>query len=180
MPKLPATLPARPKKDLSAVNSREVAAASKAPAPPIVIDATRHTPALPGMTVRRDDLARFMRFAALVATRSAMPSLRCVRFGHEVVAATDLDVWLSAELPGARDIGVLVPTVVLKQFLRGSSQPDVSIERYPSTPSSPYKLSIDGAVFSGHDPREFADIESLFRRPGERRRVLAYRACNST
>jgi hypothetical protein len=126
MPKnLPATLPARPKKDLPAANPEKIVVVSKASDPTIPTNATNLPPALPGMTMKRDDLARFMRFAARVATRSAMPSLRCVRFGHEVIAATDLDVWLSAEMPGAREIGVLVPTVVLKQFLRGSGQADV-------------------------------------------------------
>jgi hypothetical protein len=79
----------------------EVVAVSKTSDPTIVTKVTSRPPALRGMTVRREDLAGSMRFAARIASRSAMPSLRCVRFGHEVIAATDLDVWLSAKLPGA-------------------------------------------------------------------------------
>jgi hypothetical protein len=104
-----------------------------------------------------------MRFGVRIASRSALPSLRSVRFGNGTVAATDLDIWLSAKLPDARDVGVLVPAVVLKQCLRGSAEPGIRIERLPSTPPGPFKVAIDGAVFAGHDPTEFPDIETVFR-----------------
>jgi DNA polymerase III beta subunit, C-terminal domain len=163
MPKnLPATLPARPKKDVPAVR-HEVATVSSPSDTPTITTTASPPPALPGMTVRRADLARFMRFGARIAGRGAIPSLRSVRFGHEAIAVTDLDVWLSAKLSGARDVGVLVPAIVLKQCLRASAQPDVRIERFPSAPSSPFKVAIDGAVFSGHDSRDFPDIEAIFR-----------------
>jgi hypothetical protein len=113
------------------------------------------------MTVRRADLARFMRFGSRIATHSTVATLRSVRFSDEGVAATDLDLWLSAKLPGARDIGVLVPAVALKQALRAKETPDLNIERIPGSPSNPLKVSIDGAIFSGHDPREFPDVDGL-------------------
>ena len=165
MPKdLPATIPPRVNQQVPAVNTRTVAPAtmSQVDPPPAKPRRSTTTPALPGMIVRRADLASFVRFASRVTNRAPLPALRCCLFALDSAAVTDLDVTLRAHVPGARDIGVLVPVAILKRFLSSREAADVRIERIPDAPEGPLRLSINGAVFSGHDPREFPEVAALF------------------
>src|SRR5437867_8412587 len=119
MPKdLPATIPARLDRRVPAVGTQILAPATIThadPSPPAMPTRSTTTPALPGMTVRRADLAAFIRFASRLAGRAPLPALRCCLFAFDSAAVTDLDVALRAPLPGARDIEVLVPVPILKR-----------------------------------------------------------------
>jgi hypothetical protein len=169
MPKdRPATIPARPDKQLpsvSGVTTRVVSAPvvpHQTASPPAKAKRPIAVPALPGMTIGRRDLAAFVRFASRLAGRAPLPALRCCLFSLDSAAVTDLDVALRAHLPGARHIGALVPVGILKRSLAARTAADVQIERIPNIPEGPFSLSIDGAVFSGADPREFPDVTALF------------------
>ena len=70
---------------------------------------------------------------------------RCCLFSFDSAIVTDLDVALRAHLPGARDIGVLVPVPILKRSTSSRQSPDVRIERAPKSSERPFRLSIDGA-----------------------------------
>jgi DNA polymerase-3 subunit beta len=91
-----------------------------------------------------------------------MPALRCSAFSFESAIVTDLDVALRARLPGARDIGVLVPVAVLKRCLLMRGASEVRIERAASVPERPFIFAIGDAPFAGHDPAEFPSIAALF------------------
>ena len=88
---------------------------SHAHPPPAEPTRLTKTPALAGMIVRRADLAAFVRFASRLTSRAPMPALRCCLFSFDSAIVTDLDVALRAHLPGARDIGALVPVPILKR-----------------------------------------------------------------
>ena len=165
MPKdLPATIPARFDRQVAAVSSQIAAPAtmSHAHPPPAKPRRSTKTPALPGMIVRRADLAAFVRFASRLTSRAPMPALRCCLFSFDSAIVTDLDVALRATLPGARDIGVLVPVPILKRLLSARDVAEIQIERVPDVPEGLLRLSINGAVFSGHDRHEFPDVTALF------------------
>jgi DNA polymerase-3 subunit beta len=109
------------------------------------------------------DLAVFVRFASrLASSRAPMPALRCSLFSFESAIVTDLDVALRARLPGARDIGVLVPVAFLKRCLLMRGASEIRVERAPSALEQPFMFAIGDAVFSGHDPAEFPSIAALF------------------
>ena len=165
MPKdLPATIPARLDRQVPVVSTQIAAPATMSHAHPPPAKPTRSTktPALPGMIVRRADLAAFVRFASRLTSRAPMPALRCCLFAFDSAAVTDLDVALRATLPGARDIGALVPVPILKRLLSARDVAEIQIERVPDVPEGLLRLSINGAVFSGHDRHEFPDVTALF------------------
>jgi hypothetical protein len=91
-----------------------------------------------------------------------MPALGCSFFSLDSAIVTDLDVALRARLPGARDIGVLVPVAVLKRCLLMRGAPEVRIERAQSVLEHPFMFAIGDAVFAGHDPAEFPGDAALF------------------
>jgi hypothetical protein len=163
MPKdLPATIPARPNTQIPAVRSQIVAPATMPPADPSPPAKPRRSPttlALPRTTVRRADLAAFVRFASRLAGRAPLPALRCCIFAFDSVAITDLDVALRAHVPGARNLGVLVPVPTLKRLLSAREVVGIQIESISNVSEGLLRLSINGAVFSGNDPREFPDCE---------------------
>src|SRR5262245_62561278 len=121
MPKdLPAVLPLRPKTELPVAATAQTFAPPTARANTVAPAGAKERtvpPHLPSMTIRRADLATFVRFASRLASRAPMPPLRCCLFSLDSVTVTDLDVALRATLPGARDIGVVVPVPILKRFL---------------------------------------------------------------
>jgi DNA polymerase III sliding clamp (beta) subunit (PCNA family) len=114
------------------------------------------------MVLTRQQLANFIRFASRVTARSVTPGLRCCLFGVDTAVVTDLDVSLRTTLPGARDIGVLVPADVLKRALKSSDRSDIHIVREPSSPSRPLGVRADGVLISGHDATEFPAVSALF------------------
>jgi len=118
--------------------------------------------ALPGMVLTRQHLAYFVRFASRVTTKSATPGLRCCLFGTDFAVVTDLDFALRTVLPGARDIGVLVPVEVLKRSVSSSDRPDIHIMREQPSRSRPFGVRVDDGRISGHDPAEFPTLEALF------------------
>ena len=113
------------------------------------------------MLVRRH-LGQFIRFASRLTARSATPALRCCLFGLDSVVVTDLDVALRGALPGARDIGVLVPIEALKRCLAGTDRPEISIIQEQPSPTRPFAVRVDGALLRGHDPAEFPRVTALF------------------
>src|SRR5262249_37656976 len=114
------------------------------------------------MIVERADLAAFVRFASRLTSRAPMPVLRCCLFSSDSAVVTDLDVALRGHLPGVRDIGVLVPAPSFKRFLSARQVADIQIERVPNGPEDLLRVLVNGAVFSGHDPREFPAVTALF------------------
>jgi hypothetical protein len=90
-----------------------------------------------------------------------MPALKCSLFSFESAIVTDLDVALRARIPGARDVGVLVPVAVLKRCLLIREASEVRVERAPSA-ERPFMFAIGDAVFPGHDPANFPDVAALF------------------
>jgi DNA polymerase-3 subunit beta len=114
------------------------------------------------MTVRREDLLTFVRFASRLTAKAPLPALRCCLFSFDSAVVTDLDVALRACLPGARDIGALVPVPILKRLLSSRGVKEIQIERVPDVPEGLLRLSINGAVFSGHDQHEFPGVTALF------------------
>jgi hypothetical protein len=114
------------------------------------------------MILSRQQLANFLRFASRVAAKSATPQLRCCLFGVDAAVVTDLDVSVRAILPGARDIGVLVPADVLKRSVNTSDRPDIYITREPSSPSRPFGARVDELLISGYDAAEFLAVSALF------------------
>src|SRR5262249_47412975 len=147
------------------VSTQTVAPATKShvnPPPPANPSRSNTTPALPKMTVRRTDLAAFIRFASRLAGRAPLPALRCCLFSFDSAVVTDLAVALRAHLPGARDIGVLVPVPILKRSLSARDVADIRIERIANVGEDLLRVSVNGAVFSGHDPREFPAVTALF------------------
>ena len=103
---LPANLPVRQTKEVSPQGD-VVPITANPPAP--VIEAIQTPPSLPGIVFVRRQLAQFIRFASKLTTKSATPALRCCLFGLDSVVVTDLDIAFRGSLPGARDVGVLVP-----------------------------------------------------------------------
>jgi len=114
------------------------------------------------MIVRRADLAAFVRFASRLTSRAPMPALRCCLLSFDSAIVTDLDVALRAALPGARDIGVLVPVPILKRLLSARDVGEIQIEGIPNVSEGLLRLSINGAFFSGDDPHEFPGVTALF------------------
>src|SRR5262245_56855552 len=166
MPKdLPATILARLHRQVPTVRTQTVSPATTSHNdPPLPVEPRRSTAttALLNMMVRRTDLAAFVRFASRLTSRAPMPALRSCLFSFDSAVVTDLDVALRARLPGARDIGVLVPVPVLKRSASSRRSPDVSIEWVPNVSERPFSFSIVGACFSGHDPRDFPSVAALF------------------
>jgi len=152
---VPANIPVRPKKEISL--PRNIARDSPA------LSAINHAvPSIPGMVLARRHLAHFIRFASRVTVKSATPGLRGCLFGADSIAVTNLDVSLRTVLPGARDIGVLVPVDVLKRCIGGNDRSEIHIARDQSNPARPFAVRIDGALISGHDPAEFPAVAALF------------------
>jgi hypothetical protein len=114
------------------------------------------------MVLTRQHLAHFVRFASRVTARSATPGLRCCRFATDTVVVTDLDVSLRTVLPGARDIGALIPVDVVKRSVNSSDRPEINIVRELTNPSRPFGVRIEEALISGHDPSEFPAVGALF------------------
>ena len=98
MPKdLPATIPARPIAATSRCRAPDRRAATCARSNPSAgesQDDRSRFQRLPGMTVRRADLAAFVRFASRVASRAPMPRFDAVSSPSTRPAVTDLDVAL--------------------------------------------------------------------------------------
>ena len=157
---LPAKLPPRQRKDVSPQASA-VPVAANSPAPRT--KAVRLAPALPGMVLARRHFARFVRFASRLTSRCPTPALQSVLFGPDSVLVTDLDVALRASLPGARQIGVLLPVHVLRRCLGASDRPEIHIGRVASNPARFFAASVDGAIVAGHDSGEFPALNALFR-----------------
>src|SRR5262249_57587475 len=122
------------------------------PSPPAKPRRSTTTPALPNMIVQRADLAAFVRFASRLTSRAPTPALRCCLFAFDSAVVTDLDVALRTHLPGARDIGVLVPAPSLKRFLSARDVADIQIERVPNGPEGLRRVSVNGAGLSVHRP----------------------------
>jgi hypothetical protein len=151
--KLPANVPA---------SQRALAGLKHTALPPAPISVATHAlPSVPGMALARRHLAHFIRFASRVTSRSRTPGLRSCVFGTDSVVVTDLDISLRTVLPGARDIGVLVPVDVLKRCVGSADRPEICIGHEPTNPAEPFVVRIDGALFSGHDPAEFPAIVAL-------------------
>jgi hypothetical protein len=152
---LPANVPVRPTKEISL--QRKVASDASR-----LNTISQALPSIPEMVLTRSHLAHFVRFASRVTARSAMPGLRCCLFGTDSAVVTALDVSLRTILPGARDIGVLVPVDVLKRSINFSDQPETHIVRELTNPSRPFGVRVDQALISGHDPAEFPAASALF------------------
>jgi DNA polymerase III beta subunit, C-terminal domain len=153
---LPATLPVRQSKTLPS----ELTQTTEPPARGSRV--TQTLPSLPGMVLTRKHLAHVVRFASRVTTRSATPGLRSCFLDTDFLVVTNLDISLRTLLPGARNVGVLVPVEVLKRCVGGNERPEVHIVRDQSNPARPFAVRIDGALFSGHDPAEFPAVGALF------------------
>ena len=109
-------------------------------------------PALRGMVLTRQHLAHFVRFASRVTAKSAMLGLRCCLFGTDSAVVTDLDVSLRTVLPGARDIGALVPVEVLKRAVTSSDRPEIHIMR-EHEPSRLFGVRVDDALSPATTPQ---------------------------
>src|SRR5436190_16782465 len=156
---LPAKLPVRQTKEAT-IQSKAAAAPGNPPAARTKV--VQGPPSSPGILLVRRHLAQFIRFASRVTTRSATPALRCCLFGLDSVVVTDLDVAFRGSLPGARDIGVLVPIEALKRCLAGTDRPEISIAPEQRNPARPFAVKVDGALLRGHDPVEFPPTAALF------------------
>jgi hypothetical protein len=149
---LPANLPVRQTKEVTRQSKGTVAPANP---PAALTKVIQVPPSSSGILLVRRQLAQFVRFASRLTTRSATPALRCCLFGLDSVVVTDLDVALRGSLPGARDVGVLVPVETLKRCLAGTDRPEISIMQEQPTPARPFAVRVDGALLRGHDPAEF-------------------------
>jgi DNA polymerase III beta subunit, C-terminal domain/DNA polymerase III beta subunit, central domain len=156
---LPAKLPARQTKEVSP-RGQVVPITANPPAPETKL--IQAPPSLPGIVLIRRHLAQFIRFASRLTTKSATPALRCCLFGFGSVVATELDVALRGSLPGARDVGVLVPVEALKRCLAGTERPEISIIQEQPSAARPFAVRVDGALLRGHDPAEFPPVTALF------------------
>jgi hypothetical protein len=157
---LPAKLPVRQTKEVSR-QSKVTAVLANLPA--VLPKAVQVQPFSPGILLVRRHLAQFIRFASRLTTRSkSTPALRCCLFGLDSVVVTDLDVALRGSLPGARDIGVLVPVETLKRCLAGTERPEISIIQEQPSPARPFAARVDGALLRGEDPVEFPPTAALF------------------
>ena len=65
-------------------------------------------------------------------------------------------------MPGARDIGVLVPVHLLKRSVTSSDRPEIHIVREQPRPSRSFGIRVDDARISGYDPAEFPAVGALF------------------
>src|SRR5262249_28942567 len=141
----------------------EIALRSNAlPDSPALSTVTHTSPSIPGMVLTRRHLANFIRFASRVRARSATPGLRCCLFGADSAVVTNLDLSLRTILPGARDIGVLIPVDVLKRSVSSSDRPEIHIVRQLTNPSRLFGVRVDDVRISGRDPAEFPAVEALF------------------
>ena len=156
---LPAKLPVRQTKE---VTRQSKATAAPANPPAALTKVVQFQPSPPGILLVRRHLGQFIRFASRLTARSATPALRCCLFGLDSVVVTDLDVALRGALPGARDIGVLVPIEALKRCLAGTDRPEISIIQEQPSPTRPFAVRVDGALLRGHDPAEFPPVTALF------------------
>ena len=156
---LPAKLPVRQTKEVTR-QSKATAAPANPPAARTKVVQVQPSP--PGILLVRRHLGQFIRFASRLTARSATPALRCCLFGLDSVVVTDLDVALRGALPGARDIGVLVPIEALKRCLAGTDRPEISIIQEQPSPTRPFAVRVDGALLRGHDPAEFPPVTALF------------------
>jgi hypothetical protein len=156
---LPAKLPVRQTKQ---VTRQSKATAAPANPPAALTKVVQVQPSPPGILLVRRHLGQFIRFASRLTARSATPALRCCLFGLDSVVVTDLDVALRGALPGARDIGVLVPIEALKRCLAGTDRPEIFIIQEPPSPTRPFAVRVDGALLRGHDPAEFPLTAALF------------------
>ena len=156
---LPAKLPVRQTKEVTR-QSKATAAPANPPAARTKVVQVQPSP--PGILLVRRHLGQFIRFASRLTARSATPALRCCLFGLDSVVVTDLDVALRGALPGARDIGVLVPIEALKRCLAGTDRPEISIIQEQPSPTRPFAVRVDGALLRGHDPAEFPRVTALF------------------
>jgi DNA polymerase III beta subunit, C-terminal domain/DNA polymerase III beta subunit, central domain len=156
---LPAKLPVRQTKQ---VTRQSKATAAPANPPAALTKVVQVQPSPPGILLVRRHLGQFIRFASRLTARSATPALRCCLFGLDSVVVTDLDVALRGALPGARDIGVLVPIEALKRCLAGTDRPEISIIQEQPSPTRPFAVRVDGALLRGHDPAEFPRVTALF------------------
>jgi hypothetical protein len=156
---LPAKLPVRQTKE---VTRQSKATAAPANPPAALTKVVQVQPSPPGILLVRRHLGQFIRFASRLTARSATPALRCCLFGLDSVVVTDLDVALRGALPGARHIGVLVPTEALKRCLAGTDRPEISIIQEQPSPTRPFAVRVDGALLRGHDPAEFPRVTALF------------------
>jgi DNA polymerase-3 subunit beta len=129
---------------------------------PALSTVTHALPSIPGMVLTRRHLANFIRFASRVTARSATPGLRSCIFGTDSAVVTDLDVSLRTILPGARDIGVLIPVGVLKRSVNLFDRPEIHVVRELANSSRPFGVRVDEALISGHDPAEFPAVSALF------------------
>ena len=155
---LPAKLPARQTKE---VTRQSKATAAPANPPAALTKVVQVQPSPPGILLVRRHLGQFIRFASRLTARSATPALRCCLFGLDSVVVTDLDVALRGALPGARDIGVLVPIEALKRCLGGTGGPEIHVAHEPN-PARPFAVRVDGALPRAHDPAEFPRVTALF------------------
>jgi hypothetical protein len=156
---LPAKLPVRQTKEV-ARQSKATAAPANPPA--ALTKPVQVTPSSPGILFVRRQLAQFIRFASRVTTKSPTPALRCCMFAFDSMVVTDLDVAFRGSLPGARDLGVLVPVETLKRCLAGTDRPEISIAPEQRNPARPFAVKVDGALLRGHDPVEFPPTAALF------------------
>ena len=156
---LPAKLPVRQTKEVTRQSK-----ATAAPANPLaaLTKVVQVQPSPPGILLVRRHLGQFIRFASRLTARSATPALRCCLFCLDSVVVTDLDVALRGALPGARDIGVLVPIEALKRCFAGTDRPEISIIQEQPSPTRPFAVRVDGALLRGHDPAEFPRVTALF------------------
>jgi hypothetical protein len=129
---LPAKLPVRQTKGVT--RQSKVAPAPINP-PAVLTKVVQVLPSSSGILLVRRQLAQFVRFASRLTTRSATPALRCCLFGLDSVVVTDLDVAFRGSLPGARDVGVLVPVETLKRCLAGTDRPEICIAPEQPTPA---------------------------------------------
>jgi DNA polymerase III beta subunit-like protein len=156
---LPAKLPVRQTKE---VTRQSKVTAARANPPAARTKVVQGPPSSPGILLVRRHLAQFIRFASRVTTKSATPALRCCMFAFESMVVTDLDVALRGSLPGARDVGVLVPVETLKRCLAATDHPEISVIQEQPSPARPFAVRVDGALLRGHDPAEFPPISALF------------------
>src|SRR5439155_21164141 len=136
---LPANLPVRQTKEVT--RQSKVTAASANP-PAALTKVVQVQPSSPGILLVRQHLAQFVRFASRLTTKSATPALRCCMFAFDSMVVTDLDVAFRGSLPGARDIGVLVPVETLKRCLAATDHPEISIAQEQRTPARAFAVTV--------------------------------------
>lgn len=164
---LPARIPVRAKTEVAPSNAPSAPATSRAENDvPMAHRDSELRPSALGLILDRRALAFALRFASRLASRAPIPALAGCLFVDGFLIATDLDVALRAELPGARDLGVLVPAEPLKRCLSESTKPEVEILRIPPTLDRPFTVSFDGAILEGHDPEAFPGFVGLLSESG--------------